>query len=279
MCLIFFAHDVHPDYRLILVSNRDEFYARPTMPAGFWESIPGVFGGRDLEQGGTWLGVTRTGRFATVTNYRDPEEFERQGRSRGLLLREFLKQEPPPGPFAEDLAEGDRDADAAGERSQFNGYNLLVGDLRGDQGLFYYSNKSPQRFPRRLLPGIYGLSNHLLDSPWPKLVSGRTGFAELVHRNRPGSDDWSHHPNAFFDLMTNSTTAPDDALPDTGLGVDIERRLSASFILGERYGSRCSTLLLIGRDGFAHMAEHTFAPDGRQLFVRRYLWRLPLLER
>ncbi len=274
MCLIFFAHDVHPDYRLILVSNRDEFYARPTMPAGFWESIPGVFGGRDLEQGGTWLGVTRTGRFATVTNYRDPEEFERQGRSRGLLLREFLKQEPPPGPFAEDLAEGDRDADAAGERSQFNGYNLLVGDLRGDQGLFYYSNKSPQRFPRRLLPGIYGLSNHLLDSPWPKLVSGRTGFAELVHRNRPGSDDWSHHPNAFFDLMTNSTTAPDDALPDTGVGLERERFLSSRFIRSEVYGTRACSVLFVRRDGLLIFFERRFEAGGNAKGDTRYEFRL-----
>lgn len=275
MCLIFFAHDVHPDYRLILVSNRDEFYARPTMPAGFWESIPGVFGGRDLEQGGTWLGVTRKGRFATVTNYRDPEEFERKGRSRGLLLREFLHQESPLGEFTGELARGDRDADAAGERSDFNGYNLLVGDLSGNEGLFYYSNKSPQRAPRRLLPGIYGLSNHLLDSPWPKLVSGRTGFAELIRRNRGESAKaWSQHPDIFFDLMASSETAPDDALPDTGVGLERERFLSSRFIRSEVYGTRACSVMFVRHDGLLIFFERRFEAGGNPKGDSRYEFRL-----
>ncbi|MCR9142438.1 MAG: NRDE family protein [bacterium] len=297
MCLIFLAHDCHPDYRLILASNRDEFYARPTESAGFWEDHPGVFGGRDLEQGGTWLGMTRSGRFATVTNFRDPEEFTRKGLSRGLLLKDLLTGPLPVADFLARLQSGgshggesesarpaDPDASAGDDAGQtqdrfdaqkYNGFNLLSGDLVGDGGLYWHSNKAPRQLPHRLVAGVYGLSNHLLDTPWPKVVAGRTAFTQIVAGAKSeGAADWLRRPDVFFDLLADSTTAPDAALPDTGIGLEKERFLSSRFIQSDVYGTRASSLLLVRRDGLLTFFERRFEAGGKTTGDSRYEFQL-----
>ncbi len=157
MCLILFAYKIHTEYPLVLAANRDEFFDRPTDPAGFWADAPKIFAGRDLRGGGTWLGVTTAGRVAAVTNFRDRSEFGPAMRSRGLLTREFLSGSQPVESYLQVLA---------GEGQRYRGFNLLVAD---QDGLGYFSNRQGQ--PRQLGPGLYGLSNHLLDTPWPKVWS------------------------------------------------------------------------------------------------------------
>jgi uncharacterized protein with NRDE domain len=166
MCLILFAYQRHPRYRLILAANRDEFYARPTAPLGFWADHPQVLAGRDLEQKGTWLGVTRGGRLAAITNYRDPQAIKPNAPSRGHLVSDFLKGSIPPLDYLQDIS-----ASAA----RYSGFNLLVGD---PSGLFYFSNHGAVMC--RLAPGLYGLSNGLLDIPWPKVDQGKQALAALV---------------------------------------------------------------------------------------------------
>lgn len=279
MCLIFLAHDCHRDYRLILASNRDEFYSRPTAAAGFWDDAPGVFGGRDLEQGGTWLGVTRAGRFATVTNYRDPEEFSRKGLSRGLLLKTLLTDPAPIDSMLQRLAPGGIDGGDTGDErfdaQRYNGFNLLSGDLSRDDALYWHSNKAPRQLPHRLVSGVYGLSNHLLDTPWPKLVSGRTAFAHLVGATgAEAAADWSRRPDAFFQLLADESVSPDAALPDTGIGLEKERFLSSRFIRSEQYGTRASSILFVRRDGLLTFFERRFEAGGAPIGESRYEFQL-----
>ena len=235
MCLVFIAYNVHPDYRLVLASNRDEFYVRPTAAAAFWDDTPGVYGGRDLEQGGSWLAVTTQGRLATVTNYRDPAEFERRGRSRGQLLNQVLQANEP---IAQVVARFN-----TAEANEYNGFNLIAGDLSTHDELYWISNKSTAAFPTRLVPGIYGLSNHLLDTPWPKVASGRTAFAQLVQN--ASSRAWHDDADPLFELLASEERAPLAALPDTGIGQDKELFLSSRFIRSEVYGTRASSVVLV----------------------------------
>jgi uncharacterized protein with NRDE domain len=242
MCLILFAYDVHPAYRLVLLANRDEFYARPTAPAAFWPEAPELLAGRDLVAGGTWLGVSRGGRLAAVTNYRDPSD-ERHGPSRGLLTRDFLLTTAAPRPF---LAKRDPPAGA------YCGFNLLFGD--GD-GLSYYSNRDDGLRP--VSAGLYGLSNHLLDTPWPKVTRGRNALARALALPAPLDED------QLLALLADRSMAPDDQLPETGVGPEWERILSPTFIISPRYGTRASSLLLIDIRGHVTFMERRFAADGR----------------
>ncbi|HLM67041.1 MAG TPA: NRDE family protein, partial [Longimicrobium sp.] len=179
MCLIAFAHAAHPAFRLVVAANRDEAYARPTVPAGWWADAPDVLAGRDLREGGTWMGVTRGGRFAAVTNFRDPGFAQIAGApSRGALVADFLR-----GP-----ADADAEAYAhalSARAAEYNGFNLLVGDA---VGLFYLSNRAPG--VRRLEPGVYALSNHLLDTPWPKVVRARRAMADALAAAGDAEDGW-----------------------------------------------------------------------------------------
>lgn len=225
MCVIFFALNMRPDLPLVLLANRDEFYARPTQAAGYWDDFPHIYGGRDLQLGGTWLAVTASGRFAAVTNYRDPSA-PKGTRSRGDLVKDFLIGEMSAESYIDDVDS------CAGE---FSGFNLLVGEFSQDrQTMRYFSNRGPG--PRELSPGIYGLSNHLLDTPWPKVAIGKARFSELV-----ASDLLDRE--RFFKLLTDPTMAADDELPSTGIPYAAEKALSAIFIKTPDYGTRCSTLL------------------------------------
>lgn len=237
MCLIALAWQVHPDYPLIVAANRDEFHARATAPARFWAEAPALLAGRDLAAGGTWMGVTRSGRFAALTNVREPGQAQ-GSRSRGLLVSEYLLSEMEPLAYAETVM-------AAG--GDYSGFNLLVAD--GDT-LVACSNRGTP--PTVLAPGVYGLSNHLLDSPWPKVVRAREAL-----RAQAGEPT----VEGLLRLLADDAAAPDEELPDTGVGLDLERLLSSPFIRSAAYGTRSSTVLLAGRDRI-RLVEQGFGPEG-----------------
>jgi uncharacterized protein with NRDE domain len=240
MCLIVVGWRVHPDYPLVVAANRDEFYARPSTTIARWPDAPQVIGGLDLEAGGTWLGITDSGRFAAVTNVREPGMAKGEC-SRGALTRDFLTT----GTSAEHYA-------AQVDGTRYSGFNLLLGD---GESLVYCSNRDGQ--PRRLAPGIYGLSNHLLDSPWPKLLAARERFGEAL----PGLPDES----VFFDLLADQAIVADENLPATGVPVEWERLLSAIFVKSASYGTRASTLAWQRTDGAITVHEQSFGPDGQPL--------------
>lgn len=240
MCLILMAYDVHPEYRLILAANRDEFYDRPTLPMAFWQDHPDILAGRDLTGGGTWLGMARSGRFSALTNYREPGGPRPGAPSRGGLVSGFLSGKSPSPAYLEAVSR-------AGQT--YSGFNLIVADAAG---LFYYSNRGAGIQP--LAAGWYGLSNHLLNTPWPKVEKGIALMKAAVPASDPVNMD------AVFQLLKNRELPPDDRLPDTGVGLEWERVLSPIFIRSPGYGTRSSTVVLIGRNGRAQLAEQTHDP-------------------
>ncbi|HEU0302092.1 MAG TPA: NRDE family protein [Longimicrobium sp.] len=256
MCLIALALDAHPAYRLVVAANRDEFYARPTASAGWWTDAPEVLAGRDLRDGGTWMGVTRGGRFAAITNYRDPGLAQRAGApSRGALVADFLRGSGDAEAYANDVAS---------RAAEYNGFNLLVGN---DDGLFYLSNRAPG--VRRLEPGVYALSNALLDTPWPKVVRARVAVADALARVQ--GDGWD---SSLWEMLADRVVAADDALPDTGVGAERERLLSPPFIRTDVYGTCASTVLTIARDGGVHFVERSVAPGQEGWTESRHAFRI-----
>jgi len=253
MCLIILVCDVHPDYRLILAANRDEFFARPTAPADFWDDAPQVLAGRDLKSGGTWLGITRTGRIAALTNYRDPRSIRKGAPSRGRLTSGFLCGSLSAADYLEFLRR---------EGEDYNGFNLVFGE---PERLRYFSNRGD--LPSSLAPGIHGISNHLLDTPWPKVTRGREAMESLVAAGN------AIHPEALFAILADRTPAPDHLLPDTGVGIERERLLSPIFIASPKYGTRSSTIILIDRENRVTFVERTFngQPEPMQTITRRFL--------
>ena len=242
MCLVLLALQSHPEYRLIVAANRDEFYDRPTAPAAFWPDAPAVLGGRDLQAGGTWLGIETGGRFAAVTNYRQGQRESAATHSRGHLVSNFLIGKAAAFDYVEQVR---RDAD------QYNGFNLIAGDAGT---LWYYSNREGS--VRALRPGVYGLSNHLLDTPWPKVAETKRAFGAMLHARGEELID------QLFDLLADPRQAPEDQLPATGVGAEWERLLSAAFIASEDYGTRSSTVLLLHREGNIAFLERSFGPGG-----------------
>ncbi|MDR0775261.1 MAG: NRDE family protein [Azonexus sp.] len=240
MCLIVVGWQMHPDYPLVVAANRDEFYARPTADAAPWPDAPEVFGGIDREAGGTWLGIRRDGRFAAVTNVREPDMAKGE-RSRGMLTRDFLLGDMTAPGYAQRL-----------DGQLYSGFNLLLSD--GMQ-FVYCSNRDG--VPRLLAPGIYGLSNHLLDSPWPKLLMARRRFAEDLAA-LPDDD-------ALFSLLADDEIVPDAELPQTGVPLEWERLLSAVFVKSDSYGTRASTVAWQRRDGVIRLHERRFGPQGQAL--------------
>lgn len=217
MCIAVFAWDVHPRYRLILGANRDEWYERPTAPAS-WRGD--VLAGWDLVSGGTWLGVTRGGRVAWVTNVRDGLASDAAALSRGALVLGFLQGE-----------------DDFGDVSRYNGFNLVHGDFA--QGLSYLSNRGISQ--ASLAPGTYGLSNHRLGTPWPKVARAVAGLERLLSVDDPTS--------GLFELLSDRTVPPDEDLPDTGVGLELERAFAPIFVSLPGYGTRSSTVVLMDRGG------------------------------
>lgn len=256
MCLILWSWRQHPDYPLILAANRDEFYARPTAPADFWPEAPQVLAGRDLVGGGTWLGVTREGRWAAVTNYRDPSDPARGGPSRGALVRDYLTEALAPEAYLREVAD---------RAAAYAGFNLLAGSR---EELWYFGSR--EGIVRRLSPGLYGLSNGLLDAPWPKVARGRAALAEALAR--PGEPE----PETLLALLSDPSRPPDHHLPDTGVGLEWERVLSARFIASPTYGTRSSTVLLLG-SGRLIFIERT-SPPGALGEAREVRLAIPLGE-
>lgn len=241
MCLILFAHRAHPDLPLAVAANRDERYDRPTQNAGFWSDAPHVLAGRDLRAGGAWLGMSRRGRFAAVTNIRSGTAVQEARRSRGELTQDFLLGEDEPLDYAKKVLT---------RSAEYGGFNLLIGDM--DQ-LVYCENMSNSL--QIMPPGIYGLSNHLLDTPWPKVVTGKNQLRSLLGQWHSAANADS---NKLLDLLTDRTAAEDDYLPETGVGLALERRLSPIFIESEFYGTCCSTALIIDRERRAKFHERSF---------------------
>ncbi len=225
MCLIVFAWQLAPGIPLVAAANRDEFHERPTMPAGWWNDHPQIYAGRDLRSGGTWIGITREGRFAAVTNIRSPLENRDNAPSRGALVAGFLAGVASPQKYIEQVALHGR---------EYNGFNLLVGDRHQ---LIWYSNGNPddERNGKPLAPGFYGLSNGALDTPWPKLVRTKAQFASLLYQGAP--------EDAYFEMLADTTRASDCRLPKTGVSLEWERILSAVCIQSPEYGTRTSTLV------------------------------------
>jgi uncharacterized protein with NRDE domain len=251
MCLLVIAWKTHPKYRLVLAANRDEFHDRAAAPLSWWQDDPRILGGRDLKAGGTWLGVARSGRFGVITNYRDLQAPVEGAPSRGQLIPRFLTGATSPKEFLDDLR---------GAALRYSGFNLLVG---GPRALYYFSNRGPAS-PRVLAPGVYGLSNHLLDTPWPKLERTRNRFREMV--SQPDLQ-----PEELFAMLNDREPArPHEGLPSTGLPRDWERVVSAPFIVNERYGTRCSTVLLVERTGRTILHERRFDAAGMQTGTTRF---------
>ena len=242
MCLIVFAWQVVPGIPLVLAANRDEFYARPTAAAAWWDDYPQVYAGRDLQGGGTWLGVTREGRFAALTNIRNPAERRSDVRSRGMLVAGFLEGAMDPEDYVAEIGENGDD---------YNGYNLIVGTR---DKLIWYNNRDAQdeRNGHALAPGIYGLSNASLDSPWPKVVRTKAQFSSLLCQGAPY--------DAYFEMLKDTTRANDCRLPKTGVDLEWERILSAVCIESPTYGTRSSTVVQLYRDHPPALIEHQLAP-------------------
>ena len=238
MCLILCAYDIHPRYRLILAANRDEFYDRPTKGLAYWDDTPKILAGRDLKARGTWLGVTGKGRLAAITNYREPHNIKAQAPSRGGLVTDFLIAEATPRQYCEQIAQ---------DSQNYNGFNLILGDA--DQ-LCYCSNRSHAIVT--LEPGYYGLSNHLLDTPWPKVEKGKTKLQALLKNGDEIDLD------LLFALLHDQSQPPDQTLPDTGVGMEWERILAPLFIQSPVYGTRSSSIILIDRSNQVTFVERTY---------------------
>jgi len=240
MCLILLAQGAHPDYPLVVAANRDEYYERPTAKAAFWQDHPHILAGRDLECMGTWLGITRAGRFAALTNFRDPRERKTDAPSRGQLVSNFLVSEQEPREYLEEVAK---------LAPRYNGFNLLAGDING---VFYFSSRAGS--VQKLSPGVHGLSNHLLDTPWPKVARGKQRL-EAALADAPSAE-------ALLDLLRDREPAAEGELPDTGIGAELERVLSPALIVSPQYGTRASTAVLFGRDGGVSFSERTILRGG-----------------
>jgi uncharacterized protein with NRDE domain len=243
MCLILFAMQAHARYPLIVAANRDEAYARPTASAAFWPDHPEVYAGRDVEHGGTWLGLSLKGRFAAITNYRQGGPRSASERSRGDLTRAFLTGSDAPADYLRRV-----ESDAAA----YNGFSLLVA-AAGE--LWFYSNRGGT--PTRVTPGVHGLSNHLLDEPWPKVKRGVAELETLLDA------DERELSTRLMRLLGDRAPAPDHLLPSTGVDRARERALSSSFIEGDAYGTRASTVVLVGSQGDTLFIERTYEAGGR----------------
>ncbi|WP_296257621.1 MULTISPECIES: NRDE family protein [unclassified Pseudomonas] len=241
MCLIVFAWRPAHSQPLILAANRDEFYARPTLPLTQWEEAPQIYAGRDLEAGGTWLGVAADGRFAALTNIRDPGQ-PLGRRSRGELVAQFLSGS---------LAIDDYLREVAGRAAEYGGFNLLVGN--GEE-LHFLNAARPA--PQQLQAGVYGVSNAGLDTPWPKLLKAKAALSEAL--DEPD-------PEVLLGFLADPEAAAEAQLPNTGVGLATERLLSSVFIASPNYGTRASTVLIVNADGSRRLVERSFGPYGTRL--------------
>lgn len=257
MCLLLFSYKSHPEYKLILAANRDEFYDRPSSSAQFWDEDKNILAGKDLKEGGTWLGITRSGRFAAITNYRDMKTIKTSAPSRGSLTKRFLSSEILPDEYGKELLSS---------ASLYNGYNLIFGD---SSGFFYFSNKSLKLI--RLSPGIYGLSNHLLDTPWPKVETSKISFKSALNKKEMNEEE-------LFSVLSDTSIPSDDSLPDTGLSPEIERAVSPVFVETPLYGTRSSTVILWNKNDEIKFIERTLNNSDKKWKTSSYNFKINIKD-
>ncbi len=243
MCLLILAHQCRADYPLIIAANRDEFYERPTRSLDFWPEQSEILAGRDLRGGGTWMGLHRSGRLAAITNFREPDRFRPEAPSRGHLVSDFVGGRVEADPYLAALQP---------EGQRYNGFNLIAGRMGA---LYYYGNRGGA--PGPIEAGIHGLSNHLLDTPWPKVERARRAMAAVVDRDLPPD------PEELMAFLQDRHQPPDEDLPATGIGLAWERMLAPAFIQSPTYGTRSSSVLLMAADGRTRFIERTFGPNER----------------
>jgi uncharacterized protein with NRDE domain len=253
MCLIFFSINNHPTYKLIVAGNRDEFYNRKTALADFWKDQPKILAGRDLEAGGTWMGITQSGKISFITNYRDPSNINPNAPSRGHLVSHYLEGNESAMTYMKKV-------ERAG--TQYNGFNLVTGDVNK---LTYFSNY--RNGISELTNGFFGLSNHLLETPWPKILRGKEILTPIL--SQPIIDT-----EILFTALYDSERAVDDLLPDTGIGLERERALSSIFIKSPGYGSRCSTIILVGHSGQVVFLERTYDLNTFDYTTKKFEFKL-----
>lgn len=251
MCLIVFAWQRHPEFPFVFAGNRDEFFARATKSAHWWGTRRQILAGRDLQAGGTWCGVTSTGRFAALTNFRGPNEKKSDAPSRGHLVSDFLEGAAEPVAYLRAMKDSKR---------LYNGFNLLLGEHLlgpGEPTLWIDSNRDPKT-PLLLEPGIYGVSNARLDTPWPKVEIAKARLTSALDAMSP-----EHLVANLFELLADSTRAPDSKLPKTGVSLALERDLSAAFVRLDGYGTRASTVMVLDRGGRLRFIERSFGEAGQ----------------
>jgi uncharacterized protein with NRDE domain len=243
MCLIVFANNTHPKYKLIFAANRDEFYNRPSEQADYWTEHPDLLAGKDLQAGGTWMGITKRGRFAAITNFRDLKNHRNDAPSRGNLTLDFLVNDVTPEEYYNGLKS---------ELNSYNGFNLILGNI---DELYYFSNKTEEL--KKLESGIHGISNAILDTPWPKVEKSKLQLKRLIEYQ-------NIHPWEVLNILDDTSPAKDEELPDTGVGLELERTLSSIFIKSEKYGTRSSTTVTVDKHNSVRFVEKTyFANTGR----------------
>ncbi len=246
MCLILFGLNISPVTPLVLAANRDEFFARPTATMDFWDGPAPVLAGKDLAQGGTWLGLNETGKFAALTNYRDLSSIKPNAPSRGEIIPRFLESDTDTLTFLHSLDQ------TAG---RYNGFNLLAGHIFGKAPCLYgYSNQS--RKIDLIPPGIHGLSNHLLNTAWPKVQKGKARLKEAMGHGE------SPEAGVLFSMLGDRSRPHDSDLPDTGVGLEWERILSSIFVESQGYGTRSSTLVIVSSSQNAAVTERTYDDTG-----------------
>ena len=253
MCLIVFANNFHPNYKLIFAANRDEFYNRPSSQANFWKENSEILAGRDLQAGGTWMGITKKGKFAAITNFRDLKNHRNDAPSRGKLTVDFLANHIHPEEYYGFLKS---------DLNKFNGFNLILGNI---DKLYYFSNKNEEL--KKLEPGIHGISNALLNTPWPKVEKSKRQLEALLGQNEI-------HPHEVMNILYDKNKADDDDLPDTGVGIKLERILSPVFIKSEKYGTRCSTVVLVDRDSTVSFTEKSYLPEEDEFSTSEFNFKL-----
>lgn len=246
MCLITFSYKTHPKYKLILAANRDEFYERPKRAAQFWneEGFPNILAGKDLKANGTWMGISKSGKWGALTNYRDPRNIKEVAPTRGRLVLDFLKNENSGTDYLTNIKKVAPD---------YNGFNILVGE---NDKLFHYSNEND--LIKEINPGIHGVSNALLDTPWPKLDHAKQELERVTSTEKFDKED-------LFNILKSSAKASDDKLPSTGIPYEWEKAISSIFIKTDNYGTLCSTLLLIDYEGNAEFTERRYKPESSEI--------------
>lgn len=253
MCLLLIANNSHPNYKLIIGANRDEFYNRPTEQAHFWEDKLNILAGRDLQARGTWLGISETGKIAALTNFREGLKQKDNAPTRGLLTVNYLKDFLKPADYLSKIKS---------ISNEYNGFNLVLGEI---ENLYYFSNK--RNLVEKLETGVYGLSNGLLDSNWPKVLESRIKFQEIIKKTDLLTDD-------VFKILSDRSIVEDEFLPDTGIPKEIEKILSAVFIKTEKYGTRCSTVVMVDSSNKVQFVERTFNPENDKFSQVEYNFKL-----